>query len=155
MSNAVQLLEEQHAEATALFMKLERLTDPVTCAHIFRTLDARLRDHTAIEEQVFYPAFRDRASSSKQASEIAEALHEHDEVKSLLALAEKLQPAGDAFRSKLMELKSAVQHHVREEERGILPQARRLFSESELDALGLRMMKLASLHSPLLEMSAP
>ena len=78
MSDAVQLLEEQHVEATALFMKLQRLTDPVTCAHTFRMLDAKLRDHTAIEEQVFYPAFRERAQSDKQASEIAEALHEHE-----------------------------------------------------------------------------
>src|SRR5579884_4469965 len=99
MSNAVQLLEEQHAEATALFMKLERLTDPVTCAHIFRTLDAKLRDHTAIEEQVFYPAFREHARNDKQASEIAEALHEHNEVKLLLAAVEKLDPTGAAFKN--------------------------------------------------------
>jgi hemerythrin superfamily protein len=155
MSNAVQLLEEQHAEASALFMKLERLTDPVTCAHIFRTLDAKLRDHTAIEEQVFYPAFRERARNDKQASEIAEALHEHDHVKSLLAGIEKLDPAGSSFKGKIAELKGAVQHHVREEEHGILPQARRLFSESELDDLGLRMIKLASLHNAVLEMAAP
>lgn len=152
MSNAVQMLEEQHAEATALFMKLERLTDPVTCAQIFRTLDGKLRDHTAIEERVFYPAFRERAQSDKQASEIAEALHEHNEVKSMLAALEKLDPSNPSFRSKLAELKRAVQHHVHEEEHGILPQARRLFSESELDEMALRMAELTSLHSAVLEM---
>ncbi len=153
MSNAVQLLEEQHAEATALFMKLERLSDPATCAQVFRTLDAALRDHSAIEEQVFYPAFNERARNSKQNAEIREALHEHTAVKRLLAELENMQPAGGGFRSKLAELKRAVMHHVHEEERGILPQARRLFSESELDDLALRMLKLASLHNAVLEMA--
>lgn len=153
MSNAVQMLEEQHAEASALFMKLERLTDPVTCAHIFRTLDAKLRDHTAIEEQVFYPAFRERARNRMQGDEIREAFHEHGEVKSMLTELEKLDPAGTSFKSKLAELKRAVAHHVREEERGILPQASRLFTESELDDIGLRMLQLTSLHSAVLEMA--
>jgi hemerythrin superfamily protein len=153
MSDAVQLLEEQHAEATALFMKLERLTDPVTCAQVFRTLDARLRDHSAIEEQVFYPAFNDRARSGKQAGEVGEALQEHAQVKRLLSQLETMQPGDAAFKSKLADLKRAVQHHVQEEEHEMLPQARRLFSQSELDDLGLRMIKHASLHSAVLEMA--
>lgn len=40
MSDAVQLLREQHAEVAALFMKLERLSNPRTCAEIFRAIDA-------------------------------------------------------------------------------------------------------------------
>jgi len=148
MSDAVQMLEEQHAEATALFMKLERLRDPVTCAQTFRTLDSRLRDHTALEEELFYPAFRERASGADKQSEVREAFSEHDRVKALLTEIERTSPSDYTFKTKITELKQLVQHHVDEEERGMLPQARRLFNQGELDELGHRMMQLMSMNSP-------
>ncbi|HET6894059.1 MAG TPA: hemerythrin domain-containing protein [Candidatus Baltobacteraceae bacterium] len=148
MSDAVQMLEEQHAEATALFMKLERLSDPATCAHVFRTLDSRLRDHTAIEEQIFYPAFRERAGSDRGPDEVREALSEHDQVKSVLDDIERTSPTDYTFKTKITELRRLVEHHVQEEEHGMLPQARKLFSQDELDELAYRMVKLMSIHSP-------
>jgi hemerythrin superfamily protein len=147
MADAVQMLEEQHAEATALFMKLERLTDPPVLAATFRTLDSRLRDHAIIEEEIFYPAFRERATGAGS-GEVDEALHEHDEMKSALAEAEKTSPTEYSFKQKITALKRVVDHHVKEEENGILLQARSLFSQDELDELGYRMMKLMSIHSP-------
>jgi hemerythrin-like domain-containing protein len=147
MSDAVQMLEEQHAEATALFMKLERLTDPVTCEQIFRTLDSRLRDHTAIEEEIFYPAFRERAGAPQGEQEVREALDEHGDVKSALQELEATSATDYTFKTKIANLKHLVSHHVEEEEHGILPQARRMFSQSELDELALRMTKLMSIHS--------
>ncbi|HET6894153.1 MAG TPA: hemerythrin domain-containing protein [Candidatus Baltobacteraceae bacterium] len=148
MSDALQLLREQHAEASALFMKLERISDATTCEHIFRSLDVKLRDHTVIEEELFYPAFRDRAARENGKSEIDEAEHEHAEVKAVLGEIEKLSPTDYTFKTKIGELKRAVEHHVREEEQKILPQAQRLFSQSELDEMGLKMVKLMSIHSP-------
>jgi hemerythrin superfamily protein len=148
MSDAVQMLEEQHAEATALFMKLERLSDPTTCAQIFRTLDSRLRDHTAIEEQIFYPAFRERAGTAEGPDEVREALSEHERVKSVLMDIEQTSPTDYTFKTKIAELRRLVQHHVQEEEHGMLPQARTLFSQDELDELGHRMVQLMSIHSP-------
>lgn len=152
MSDAVQLLREQHAEVAALFMKLERLSNPRTCAEIFRTIDARLRDHTIIEEKVFYPAFRERARERGR-SEIARAIHEHDEVTALLGRIEQANPAEYSFRHQVTELRCAVERHVREEESAILPQAQRLFTESELEDMAQRMVQLASLHSPAYQMS--
>lgn len=152
MSDAVQLLREQHAEVTALFMKLARLSSPRTCAEIFRTIDARLRDHTVIEETIFYPAFRERARERGR-SEIAQALHEHDEVKTLLDRIEQANPAEYSFKHQVTELQRAVMRHVLEEESVILPQAERLFTESELDDMAQRMMQLASIHSPAYQLS--
>jgi hemerythrin superfamily protein len=152
MSDAVQLLEEQHAEASALLAKLERVSDPATYAQIFRTLDAKLRDHAAIEEKIFYPAFRERASGKLPDDENGEALKEQREIKSALAAVEQTSVTDYTFKAKVADLKNAVQHHVKEEEQTILPQALRLFSESELDDLGLRMRQLASINSPVYEM---
>lgn len=154
MSDAVQLLREQHAEVTALFMKFARLSNPRTCAEIFRAIDARLRDHTIIEEKVFYPAFRERARERGR-SEIARAIHEHDEVKALLDRIEQASPAEYSFKHQVTELRRAVEHHVLEEESAILPQARRLFTESELEDMAQRMIQLASLNSPAYHLSGP
>lgn len=148
MSDALQLLREQHGEATALFMKLERISDATTCEHIFRTLDLKLRDHTYIEEELFYPAFRERAVREGSRREIDEAEHEHDAVKSLLGEIESISPTDYTFKKKIGDLKRAVEHHVREEEQRILPRAQRLFTQSELDEMGLKMVKLISIHSP-------
>lgn len=152
MSDAVQLLREQHAEVTALFMKLLRISSPRTSAEIFRAIDARLRDHTVIEETIFYPAFRERAREHGR-SEIARALHEHDEIKTLLGRIEQTSSAEYSFRHQVGELQRAVKNHVLEEESVILPQAQRLFSESELDDMAQRMLQLASLHSPAYQVS--
>lgn len=152
MSDAVQLLREQHAEVTALFMKLGRLGNPRTCAEIFRTIDARLRDHTVIEETIFYPAFRERARDRGR-TEIAQALHEHDEVKALLGKIEQASAAEYSFKHQVAELRRAVERHVLEEESLILPQAQRLFTEAELEDMAQRMTQLASLHSPAYQIS--
>jgi hemerythrin superfamily protein len=151
VSDAVQMLEEQHAQATALFMKLERLSDPATLETIFRTLDGSLRDHTIVEEEIFYPAFRERAARALK-GEIDEALHEHGEVKAALKDAESTAPSDYTFKTKITALKRLVAEHVQEEEHSILPQARRIFSQDELDELGLRMTELASLHSSVYDM---
>ncbi len=154
MSDAVQMLEEQHAEVTALFMKLDRLRDDTTCAQVFRTIDARLREHAAIEEQIFYPALRERARRKHAAdgAEIREALHEHSEIKRALKQLEVASPSSPSFKTQVADLQSLVRHHVQEEQSTILPQARRLFDAFELDDLAYRMVKLASLYSPALEM---
>jgi hemerythrin superfamily protein len=153
MSDAVQMLEEQHAEATALFMKLERLSDPVTCGQIFRTLDNRLRDHTVLEEEIFYPAFRNRDGSQLGEKEVREALHEHDEMKFALHDLEGTSPTDYTFKTKIANLKKLVSRHVQEEERNMLVQARRLFTQDELDELALRMAQLMSIHSPAYEIA--
>lgn len=155
MSDAVQLLEEQHAEATALFMKLERLSDPVTCGHVFRTLNSKLRDHTYIEETIFYPEFRNRAAAKLGSDEVHEAVHEHREIQSALAAAEDTPATDYTFKNKVAQLRRVVEHHVQQEERTILPQAKRIFTEPELDEMALRMTKLASIHSPLYQVNQP
>ncbi len=148
MSDAVQMLEEQHAEVTALFMKLERLSDPVTCEHLFRTIDLKLRDHTVIEEEIFYPAVRERAGKGGD-ERVRDAVHDHDDVKKALAEAEAVSPTDYTFKSKVSEVKRLVEHHVREEKEEILPLARRLFTEPELDEMALRMQQLMSIHAPI------
>jgi Hemerythrin HHE cation binding domain len=153
MSDVIGLLKNQHAEVTGLFMQIERAADPVLRYHIFRTIDASLRTHSAIEEQIFYPAFRQRARSREQVGEVTDALHEHDRVKTLLAQLERTSPESSAFKTQLASLKDAVQQHVVEEEHGMLKQAQRLFTLEELEDLATRMEHAAMHVSPVYEMT--
>jgi len=136
MSDAVQMLEEQHAEATALFMKLERLSDPATCAQVFRTLDSRLRDHTALEEEIFYPAVRKAIDDSDL---MDEALVEHAGAKELIAQLEGASPDDDLYDAKVTVLGEQIVHHVKEEEGEMFPKAKK--SKVDTEALGSTMSK--------------
>lgn len=147
MSDAVQMLREQHAELAALFMKLARMVDPRTSAQIFRTIASHLRDHAFIEEAIFYPAIRERARERGR-EEISTALREHEIVENLLKHLEQASPWDYTSDHNIAPLREAVLRHVREEERILLPYARRLFTESELDDMALRMTQLESIHSP-------
>jgi iron-sulfur cluster repair protein YtfE (RIC family) len=155
MSDAIDALKEQHAEVTALFMQIDKAADPVLRAQIFRTLDAHLRTHAVLEEHIFYPAFRERARSKQQAGEVNEALHEHDRMKTELANIERTDPSSGEFKTRLASLKALVVEHVLEEETGMLKQARKLFTTTELEAMGLHMTQYAAVASPVYEMAGP
>lgn len=154
MPDAIELLKEQHAEVAALLAQIERARGAALRRSIFRSIDAALRTHSAIEERIFYPAFRERGRSDWQSEKVAEALHEHDEIKSALEALERTGATEDAFKQKLQSLKSAVQRHVNEEESGMLKQARGLFTREELDDLAFRMEQAAAQTSPVYEMAS-
>jgi hemerythrin superfamily protein len=153
MSDAVDLLKEQHAEVTALFMQIERASDPALRYRIFRTIDTSLRTHATIEEKIFYPAFRERARHRLEVEEVNKALHDHDQVKAMLGQLERTSPESAGFRMQLASLKAAVQQHVIEEETGMLKQARRIFTPPQLEDLAFRMEQAATHASPVYEMA--
>ena len=72
-------------------------------------------------------------------------------MKSVLTDIERTAATEYTFKTKVAELKQLVREHVQEEEGGMLAQARRLFSQDELDEIGHRMMQLLSIHSPVYE----
>jgi hemerythrin-like domain-containing protein len=155
MSDAIDALMEQHAEVTALFMKIDKAADPVLRSQIFRTIDSHLRTHSIIEEKIFYPAFKERARTREQAAEVDEALQEHGNVESVLEQLERTDPGSNEYKARLASLKALVLQHVVEEETGMLKQARKLFSTAELEALGLHMTQYAAIASPVYEMAGP
>ena len=155
MSDAIDLLKDQHAEVAALFMQIERTSDPGLRYRIFRTIDASLRTHATIEERIFYPAFRDRAHTREESAEVPKALHDHDQMKAMLAHLERTSPAGTEFKMQLASLKAAVQQHVIDEETGMLKQARRLFTTAQLEDLASRMERAGMHASPVYEMATP
>jgi hemerythrin superfamily protein len=153
MSDAISVLKEQHRAVHALIMQLERAQTPALRAHIFRSIDANLRIHAAIEEKIFYPAFREHAQKDAQRREVEQNLHEHDELKTALGEVERADPASPSYMNKVENVKRLVMEHVAEEELKMFRQAHRLFTSLELQDLGFRMEKAATMESPVYAMA--
>jgi hypothetical protein len=79
--------------------------------------------HTAIEEEIFYPAF---LAGTKDKDMHHEAIIEHDGAKKLIEEIRSSTPADDYFDSKVHVLSEMIKHHVREEEQkgGMFDEAR-------------------------------
>jgi len=63
-------------------------------------------------------------------------MEEHVDVEELLEELSTLATEDDDFRAQLTELREEVEHHVREEEREIFAQARKLLSEEQAALIG-------------------
>ena len=77
---ALDLLKADHAEVKKLFRQFERLKkneDTGGMQEVAQTICDALRIHAQIEEEIFYPAFRDSLRSESDEHLYYEALEEH------------------------------------------------------------------------------
>ncbi|HVV52487.1 MAG TPA: hemerythrin domain-containing protein [Polyangia bacterium] len=136
--DAVDLLTAQHREVERMFGELgEERPGSAEHRRLFGELADALAVHTAIEEQLFYPAVM-RAETE---GILEDSVEEHLEAKRVLATLMETPPDGDA-RGELEELAGLVEEHVIEEEHDLFPIVRRLFGADDLRELGQRMTEL-------------
>ena len=69
--------------------------------------------HTAIEEELFYPAFLDATGDTAMHHE---AIVEHAGAKKLIAEIRDMSVGDDFFDAKVTVLSEMIKHHVKEEE---------------------------------------
>src|SRR5439155_18756649 len=99
----------------------------------------------AIEEQLFYPAARERAEESEDM--VLESLEEQHIVKWTLSELEGMDPKDERFDAKVTVLIESVRHHIEEEEGEMFPKVRKALSRSQLSDLG-ELMERARLAAP-------
>ena len=138
--NATALLKTDHATVKKMFEKEGKLTkkDSDKKASLFNQIKAALEVHAAIEEEIFYPAVK-KARSEHVKDEVREAYEEHKQIKSLLAQLLSITPADETYDMKIKVLKEDVEHHVKEEEGEMFPDAKRFLGESRLVELGAQL----------------
>lgn len=140
--DAVQLLKADHKEMRALLGALEASTarGVKKRQQLVTEIEAKLKAHTKIEEEIFYPAFREAGKKSDDEKMYFEALEEHRAAGDLV-LPDLLRtdPGSEKFSGRAKVLKELVEHHADEEEKEMFPRARKLLSKSELAELGDRM----------------
>ncbi len=136
--DAIALLKADHREAEKLFTEYE-LADDARKADIVREVCNALTLHTRLEEEIFYPACRDKTSDEDP---LDEAQVEHDSAKLLIADLMRGDERDRYRDAKISVLAEQVKHHVAEEEKartGIFAKAKQ--AGLDLTELGQRIQR--------------
>ncbi|WP_275629533.1 hemerythrin domain-containing protein [Pseudomonas sp. 273] len=142
--NAIELLKQDHQVVKDLLAELSGTSERAvkTRENLLQRIELELKVHTSIEEQIFYPAFRE-AGSKSETKLYFEALEEHRAVEALV-LPDLNDTAADSvrFAARVKVLQDLLEHHIQEEEEQMFEQALKLFSSAELSLLGAQMKEL-------------
>jgi len=117
---AVSLLKEDHGRVKDLFDQFKAATARAEKVNIVRAALTELKVHTAVEEEVFYPAVR----AAVGADIMNEADEEHHVAKVLIAELDRMDGSETHFDAKFHVLAENVRHHIKEEEAEMLPKAK-------------------------------
>ena len=143
--DALTLLEQDHQKVKKIMGELEKTTERgvKTREELFNRLVQELTVHEQIEEQIFYPAVKERADSKKLEELVAESYEEHHFVDVVKAEIERTPFEAEEWGAKFKVMMENIEHHAFEEEEGeMFPKVRRAFSKDELEDLGTRMTEL-------------
>ncbi|GAB1595081.1 hemerythrin domain-containing protein [Lysobacter claricitrinus] len=140
--NAIELLKADHEKVRGLLSQLTDTTKRAekTRVDLLEKIRLELDVHTQIEEEIFYPAFKEAVGESDDEAMVFEALEEHRAAGELV-LPDLLATdvTSDRFSGRAKVLKELVEHHAKEEETEMFKTARKVLSREELDELGTRM----------------
>jgi hemerythrin-like domain-containing protein len=140
--NAIELLTQDHKNVKALLGELEATTarGVKKRAELLGKIDTELKVHTAIEEEIFYPAFKKAGDGKDDNKMYFEAMEEHRAAGDLvLPDLLKTDPSSEQFSGRAKVLKELVEHHADEEEKEMFKRARKLLDKAQLEDLGNRM----------------
>ena len=140
--NAIELLKADHEKVRGLLSQLADSTKRAekTRTQLLEQIRLELDVHTQIEEEIFYPAFKDAVGESDDEATVFEALEEHRAAGELV-LPDLLATdvTSDRFSGRAKVLKELVEHHAKEEEKEMFKTAREVLSREQLDQLGEQM----------------
>lgn len=137
-SDAIAILKDDHEKVSKLFEQFksaDNANNDSKKSAIVEEITAALKVHASVEEEIFYPAVKKtRAEETKD--EVREAYEEHKQIKALLAALSKTTPDDETFDSKVKVLQEDVEHHVKEEEGEMFPDAKKFLGNERLQTLG-------------------
>lgn len=140
--DAITLLTDDHKKVKALLAELAETTNRAekTRTELLAKIAKELEVHTTIEEEIFYPAFKEAGEKSDDGKMFFEAMEEHRAAGDLV-LPDLLRTGvtTDQFGGRAKVLKELVEHHADEEEKDMFPRAKVLFARAELVELGALM----------------
>ena len=137
-ANAIDLLKADHDEVERLFKDYEMLVDGDGDAGDRRATSTqicgRLAVHAMIEEEIFYPAAR---SADVDADLLDEAEIEHGSAKELTAQIGAADATEPLYDARVRVLGGYIRHHVKEEEKALVPTCRK--SDMDMTEIGARL----------------
>ena len=137
--DAIALLKADHRTVEQLFTRYEQTGARAYAAkrQVVDRIIKELSVHSAIEEQIFYPAVKHVLQETEE--QVLESLEEHRLVKIMLAELEDMDPKDERFDAKVTVLMENVRHHVKEEEDEMFPTVRNSVTAASLRELGETM----------------
>ena len=133
---ATDILKQQHREFEELVRQIETAEDDDERIALRVELADMFAAHTAIEEELFYPAALEQLGPG---SRIRESLEEHALADFALYRLVTVSVADETFVAKLATLKDVVMNHIEEEESELLPQVEGEMDRQALDQPGDKM----------------
>lgn len=141
--NALDLLTADHNRIRGLFSRFQEAKAAKRheeMSNLATRILCELEVHTAIEEEVFYPAVDTLGGDF--IPQIAEGLEEHHVADALAIELQNLSPDTEAWVAKVTVLIENVEHHVKEEETEMFPSVRSAMKADQLEALAKTMEDL-------------
>lgn len=136
--DAIKLLKADHAEVKKLFGEYEKMAKAEAAAEEREALAleicSKLKVHTTLEEEIFYPAARE--ALGREHDLIDEAEVEHASAKDLIGQIEGMSARDEMYDAKVKVLGEYVMHHVKEEQNELFPKVSR---KLDLKAIGEEM----------------
>jgi hemerythrin-like domain-containing protein len=138
MPNAITMLKSDHATLKRILRELSETTDKAVKQRelLVQQFEREVKMHAQIEEEVFYPAFKAATRGDEAEEMFYEAAEEHHVVDMCLPALKAANPKSKEFGAKAKVMKDLIEHHIKEEENEMFPEARNRFSEEQLRELG-------------------
>ena len=142
--NALTLLKEDHVQIKKMLADGEETTERAekTRTELFERLKSFLEVHERIEEEVLYPALKKKPKSEDIAYE---GFEEHHVVDTIFEELEATPVDSPEWTAKFTVAKENIEHHIEEEEGEMFKLTRQLFSDDELEQMGMRMQEIKDL----------
>jgi hemerythrin-like domain-containing protein len=102
-------------------------------------IEREVKVHAKLEEEIFYPAFKDSVVNEEDRKLFFEAVEEHHVVDKILPELKGMDTDSDEFIAKATVVKELIEHHAEEEEKEMFQRARSLMGMEKLNELGRRM----------------
>ena len=139
--DAINLLKQDHQKVRGLLRRLDETTERGTKVRrgLLHQIHNEVKVHTTIEEEIFYPAYKEAVRLKADKELYYEAVEEHHVVDLVMSEIKSTDAGSDEFGAKAKVLKDIIGHHAEEEETMMFPRARRAMDSDELRDLGQQM----------------
>jgi hemerythrin-like domain-containing protein len=138
--DVIALLKQDHELVKDMLSDLEELAgkdgDGERQEQLLKEIEAEVKVHSQVEEEIFYPAYRDAVSKREDAKLYFEAMEEHHVVDMVLPEVSEGEVGTPEFAAKVKVLKDLVEHHIEEEEGQLFPKAKKALGKEQLEQLG-------------------
>lgn len=138
--SATEMIREDHRKVDQLYQQYNGLNKQSGNKQaLAEQICHELEVHAQLEESIFYPAIQAKLGSTGE-DLVSEAIKEHGEMKRLISQVRAYNMDETESEKTFHKLMQGVQHHVKEEESKMLPEAEQHL-RGELDRLGMEMQQ--------------